>query len=186
MEFEGRERIEVRSGWGTRHTSPTYWAAAVTLQTDRMNSAHTDLVARMAVVDGLRPGERSDAVMAAFGRLRIETHFLLIAIRHVLRCYRRSLHRTSSRDVEAAGAAFDAHVPHAKAFRDVLEHIDEYEAGAGRLQANDSEAQKFGLRLDFDANDPNGHVTLLLGKRSVPVKDAALAAIDLADAIEAS
>ena len=57
-------------------------------------------------------------------------------------------------------------------------------AGEGRLQANDPEAQRFGLRLDFDATDPNGHVTLLLGKRSVPVKEAALAAIDVGGSSE--
>jgi len=138
----------------------------------------------MAEVHEVATDDQSDEVMTAFGRLRIETHFLLVAIRHVLRCYRRSASATGAVELEAAGAAFDVRVPEAKNFRDVLEHIDQYAVGEGRLQADDPEAQRFGLRVDFDTADPSGHVTLLMGERSLPVKDAALAAIDLAAAVE--
>lgn len=187
VEVGRAERVEIRPGWVARHATPAFWSAAVSLQLDRVQFAHRELVALLAQPSssgGDPTDEESDAVMALFGRLRIETHFLLVAIRHVLLFHRRAMSSTGNTELDLAGAAFDARVPHAKDFRDVLEHIDEYAAGEGRLQAGDLDARKFGLRVSFDVADSTGEVTLLMGQRSLPVKDAAHAAIELAAVIE--
>jgi hypothetical protein len=67
-------------------------------------------------------------------RLLWEAHFLVIAIRQLLRGQEAYMRQTGDRRLADARAAFDAAVPHAKNFRDFLEHIDEYLLDRGKLQ----------------------------------------------------
>src|SRR3712207_4210500 len=61
-------------GWSG--LSPSYWAVALQLQHERLGETHRVLI---------EAPRESDAREAAFRRLHIDAHFLLIALRHVLR-----------------------------------------------------------------------------------------------------
>jgi hypothetical protein len=114
------------------------------------------------------------------GRLMWEAHFLVIAIRHLLRSQEVYLKQTGDHRLAEARAAFDAAVPHAKTFRDFLEHLDKYLRDQGNLQLDGSVA--LGLEMEAAHERSTGRLTLRFGEdHELDLDDAADAALALAE-----
>ena len=110
-------------GWGG--LSPRSWAFALGLQRDRLVDAHERLIEA--------PCE-SEERRAAFRRLHIEAHFLLIALRHLIRSLEVCADVLDGERIRSVREAFEARAPWLKHYRDLLEHLDEYTTGGGRLR----------------------------------------------------
>jgi hypothetical protein len=109
-----------------------------------------------------------------------EAHFVVIAIRQLLRSQEVYLKQTGDHRLAKARATFDAAVPHAKTFRDFLEHIDDYLRDRGKLQDEGSVA--LGLEMVAVHERATGRVALRFGDHELDLDEAADAALVLAEA----
>jgi hypothetical protein len=113
------------------------------------------------------------------GRLTWEAHFLVIAIRQLLRTQEAYLKQSGDHRLVKARAEFDAAVPHAKDFRDFLEHLDVYLRDEGNLQKTGDAAT--GVDLVVRWGRQTGRVTLGFGDHLLDLGDATDAARPLAE-----
>lgn len=193
----------VRSATSTgNHTGSEFWKEAVVLQINRVVEAqhviHREygaIIEELEAASGKgeftgtpRPAPagmfRSDGV-AFYNQQEADCHFLLIAIRNVLRV---SAKLRGDQRVAQADQAFQAAFPHAKKLRDILEHLHDYEEGKGTLQTSgrEMESDDRGIFIRFDADDPDGEIYYHFGIGiDVPLKAAAVAAVELADLLGA-
>ena len=77
---------------------------------------------------GLLPPVRETSLdeLETAARITWEAHFLVIAIRQLLRTQEAYFQHTHDERLTEARAPFDRAVPHAVVFRNVLEHLDDY------------------------------------------------------------
>lgn len=94
------------------------------------------------------------------------------ALRNVL----RGAESVLGRDARAV-KAFRDHVPHAVYVRDILEHFDEYTAGAGRHR--ESGVLQSEQRMPIHARTLVGAYEILIGNLRLDVHSAAAASSDL-------
>jgi hypothetical protein len=151
---------------------PLLWSDAINAQWTRIDE----------VREGLRqlPPYRhvSPEELRMGGRLMWEAHFLVIAIRHLLKSQEVYLKQTGDHRLAKARTAFDAAVPHAKDFRDFLEHLDEYLLDRGKRQLEGSVA--LGLKMEVAHERGTGVVTLRFGEHQLDLDEATHAALGLA------
>jgi hypothetical protein len=151
---------------------PLLWHDAIYAQWTRIAEVRDDLRALPPYRD-VSPDELR---MAA--RLHWEAHFLVIAIRNLLRDQELFLKQTRDHRLNKARAAFDAAVPHAKTFRDFLEHLDEYLRDRGKLQCEGTVA--LGLEMEAVHERTTGRVMLRYGDHELDLGEASTAALALA------
>jgi hypothetical protein len=185
------------------HTGPWLWKEAVILQINRIVRAqHAIYREQRALFEELetaaggegnftgtpRPAPagmfRSDGV-ALYNQQEADCHFLLIAIRHILRAAEKL---RGDRRVAQADDSFQAAFPQARNLRDILEHLGDYEKGRGKLQQRGCgiDPQDRGVFIRSDADDPEAEIYYHFGFGiDVPLKATAKAAVDLADLLEA-
>ena len=149
------------------------WGDAIDSQGARIDEIRTAL----RQLPQFRDTSREELEMA--GRLIWEAHFLVIAMRQLLRTQERYSELTGNERLVTARADFDAAVPNAKTFRDFLEHLDEYLLNRGNLQRSGSIAP--GTELLVDHARRTGRVTLRFDNLSLDLCEAAEAALQLAD-----
>jgi hypothetical protein len=108
--------------------SPDLWAQAIREQQARVTAAST------ALSEQAQRGGMEMTNLEPFRRVRYEGHFLLVAIAHVLKIREVFFDLTHDARLAEAQQQFDAAAPDAKHLRDMLEHMDRYAFGTGRLQ----------------------------------------------------
>lgn len=158
-----------------RHASPKFWGNAIELQLHRVEEMqalsireHSRQQDGATHAPAVRPG------ISFYHRTSAEVHFLLVAMRNALRIVRRRA--ATSKLAAEADAQLSADFPHVGDLRDMLEHLDEYSLGEGRLQ------QRGEIRRDN--RDPHLHFTsatdaaaeleiAFSDERRVPLKAAA-------------
>jgi hypothetical protein len=153
---------DAQRGWGG--SSPRYWAAALKLQDERVAATYR------AVTEAPRDStERADA----FQRLHIEAHFLLIALAHMLRLLDVCAEVLGDDYIASIRDDFRKRAPWIKNFRDVLEHLDEYVAGGGRLKEQGKLPKRAAMVLTFGPFDRPYEVVVQLGSWRLPLRAAA-------------
>lgn len=153
---------------------PLMWGDAIHAQWERMDEVRGEL-RRLPPYRDVSPEE-----LRMGGRLMWEAHFLVIAIRQLLRGQEAFLKQTGDHRLANARAAFDAAVPHAKDFRDVLEHIDDYLRDQGKLQLKGR--MPLGVEMEVAHERSTGRVTLRFGDdHELDLIDATDAALVLAE-----
>jgi hypothetical protein len=171
---EELDRLWRLFSWMDEEASPGWWGGVVRLQRERVGAAQREFLA-----GGLAPGEPWD-------RLRADIHVLLVAVRHVWVYLRHFKELSDNPRLVEAERDFMRLAPHAKELRDFLEHLDEYAIGAGRMHksgALDRRNRGVQLLMPEGGGQADDEITVVLGKRLVPVKTAAHAAMALADAL---
>ena len=153
---------QARRGWSG--LSPGYWAAALELQEGRLVDSHR------ALIEAPRGSEERSS---AFRRLHIDAHFLLISLRHVLRALEVCAQVLDDERVKAISDDVAARAPWLKDFRDVLEHLDDYVRGEGRLHRDGKLPRGAGPFLAFDPLAPPFEVFVHLGPHRLPLRAAA-------------
>ena len=152
---------------------PLIWGDAIHAQRTRIGAVRDDL-------RELPPYRDASPMELRIGaRLLWEAHFLVIAIRHLLRGQEAYLRQTGDHRLSEARGAFDAAVPHAKTFRDFLEHIDDYLLDRGDLQRKGQVAR--GLEMVAVHERATGRVMLRFGEYELDLDEASEAALTLAE-----
>jgi hypothetical protein len=155
-------------GWGG--LSPRYWAFALVLQRDRLVDAHKRLI---------EAPRESEERRAAFRRLHIEAHFLLIALRHLVMSLEVCADVLDDERIRSVREAFEARAPWLKHFRDVLEHLDEYTTGGGRLRRKGELDENAGPLLVFEPMRRPLETMVYLGDWKLRLVSAAEAGVRL-------
>ncbi len=120
-----------------------------------------------------------------YDALEIDVHFMLVAIRQILRYGEKYAKLIDDERLQRGLAAFAAAAPNLAHLRDMLEHLDEYVTGEGRFQEKISMEPRRLLPIFVETSrDPEEDFELLLGDYSIPVKGAAEAAIMLGELLE--
>jgi hypothetical protein len=109
-------------------------------------------------------GEREQGLQ----HLQIDIHFLLIAIGYLLRCLRTCAEVLDDETIRAIHEDFDRRAPYIKHFRDVLEHLDEYVSGRGRLVREGELPRGSNPVLVFEPL--SGEIVVWLGSWKLPVR----------------
>jgi hypothetical protein len=170
MEEKWRRLADVESGL----SPPLMWGDAIHAQWGRIEEVREDLM-RLPPYREVSPEE-----LRLGARLIWEAHFLLIAIRQLLRSQEVYVKQTGDRRLADARGAFNAAVPHAKDFRDVLEHSDKYLRDRGNLQL--AGKMPLGVEVEVVHERSTGRVTLRFGDdHELDLFDAADAALVLAE-----
>lgn len=164
-----------------RHASPGFWGAALRISLQRFEDGQQELL-RQRKTSFRRAPDRGVAVAH---RESADCHFILIAMRNVLRVLEDRVAATDDPRLLRAESDFRAAHPDVWHLRDVLEHLLDYEAGKGRLQQrgeiSKDESQPW---LHYEsATDPDAEVTLHFASsgRSCQIKAAARTGIEIAD-----
>jgi hypothetical protein len=160
--------IEQRPGAGVR-----LWGNAVSLQYDRVVDAN--FRHRKSHEPNAAP---ADPDKIAESQLHIDTYFLALAIRRVLRFHEAISRQIDDRRLSSARTAFQKTAWPAKDFRDFWEHLDEYLLGTGRRQRSGEVASRIApvLHLRWDADN----VIVRFGDTTMDITVAAQASIVLA------
>jgi hypothetical protein len=116
---------------------------------------------------------KSDERSAALQQLHIDAHFLMIALAHLMRALKVCADVLDDRLVEEVQADFAARAPWIKDFRDVLEHLDDYMAGQGRLTRKGVLSPGAFPVLGFDPLATPVEVVVHLGTWRLPLRAAA-------------
>jgi hypothetical protein len=170
VDHRTREQLLERRGLGI--FMPKLWADAIEAQERRI--AETQDALR-----GQKPfGRQSIEDFDLGARLNWEAYFLVLAIRQLLYTHEECLKQTGDGRLIEARAEFDAAVPNAREFRNILEHMHEYFRDEGLLQKQGVVAtgQQLGARWGRDT----GRVTMDFGDMQLDLWDAADAALALA------
>lgn len=155
------DRQELR-GWGG--LSPRYWAVALELQEERLVETHRKLIEAKA---------GSQERKALFQQLHLEAHFLMIALGHVLESLKVCAGVLGDERIARIRDDFESRAPWLKHFRDVLEHLDDYTLGRGRLQKSGKLDERSGPVLTFGPLERPLEVVLQLGSWRLPLRGAA-------------
>jgi hypothetical protein len=175
-----------------RHLLPHYrnlmakWRLATERQLARIEQDRatvSDAMRREALVP------KGTAATGAWKELNVDVHFLLIAVRHIVRLAQRIRDMakeeapTAVRDeLIAALSRFNSQHLEAKMMRDLLEHFDAYAEGAGDLRTRlDQDDLAWGPADGTLADLRQGGLLLLKGGLQLNVQDVGQGALDLAD-----
>jgi hypothetical protein len=168
--------FKLTSGSGS---APHIWGAAVEKQIERLRAARDDKIA-------YRYQPPHDGPIEPMSRLEYEAHFLLVAIRNVVRIAEAIDKLHHSRKLAGALADFRETFPHAANLRDYAEHFVEYQLGRGKHQEGENPQVSPDSRLWlvwWGADDPRtAPLTVSLGDRQIDLERAAEAAVELAHA----
>lgn len=171
--MDRRDDTEAYRPLGRGALSPRYWAAAIELQRERLE-ADQRAIAHSA--PGTAP--RREAIRC----LQIDAHFGLVAIRNLLRMVDQYTRVLKDAALSADRAAFTLAAGESKHFRDVLEHLDDYALGTGRLHERGELDPTAGLpTLSFQPPAPQEEVLLELGDWLLPLKATSTAAVKLGE-----
>jgi hypothetical protein len=167
-----------------------HWGGAVRTQLERVRLARDQMIAdhgraaehnQRAIDTGRREPAPAPEFPDADNRLHMDTHFLVIAIRNVLRDHDAIASRMPGRRKELAEArrAFVDAAPTVRDFRNFYEHLDKYIAGVGNAQQSGEIAGPTSpqLRLSWTHDT----IEIVFGGKVLEVAAAAEAAIELAD-----
>jgi len=149
-------------GWGG--LSPRYWAEALKLQEQRLVETHE------ALIEAPRDGDEFET---AFRRVHIDAHFLLIALRHMLHSLDVCAKVLDEKQIKAISDDFKVRAPWLKDFRDVIEHLDAYTRGKGKLQQEGKLAPNAGPVIGFDPLAQPYEVIVHLGAKRLQLRAAA-------------
>jgi hypothetical protein len=149
-------------GWGGR--SPRFWGKALRLQDERLAATYQEVTKAPRGSE-----ERADA----FDRLHLEAHFLLIALAHMLRLLEAFANALDDDHIKAIRDDFRKGAPWIKNFRDVLEHLDEYEGGKGKLRKLGEIDDRAVMVLTFGPFERPFEVVAQLGQWRLPLRAAA-------------
>lgn len=143
VDYETRTKLLDR---GLGIYMPQLWADAIDAQVVRIAETREALRQQKPV------GPQTIQDMDLGARLNWEAYFLVLAIRQLLHTHEECLRQTGDPRVREAGAEFDAAVPHARQFRNILEHMHEYFRDEGLLQQRGVVAtgQQLGARWGRD------------------------------------
>jgi hypothetical protein len=169
VDHRTRERLLER---GLGIFMPKLWADAIEAQCLRLAETREAL----SKLKPVGPSTIEDMDLGA--RLNWEAYFLVLAIRQLLYTHEECLRQTGDRGLTEARAQFDAAVPNAREFRNILEHMHEYFRDEGLLQERGVVAtgQQLGTRWGRDS----GRVTMDFGDMQLDLWDPADAALALA------
>ena len=169
VDHRTRERL-LEQGLGI--FMPKLWADAIEAQERRIAEIQ-DALGRQKPV-----GRQTIEDFDLGARLNWEAYFLVLAIRQLLYTHEECFTQTGDRRLTEARAQFDASVPNAREFRNILEHMHEYFRDEGLLQKRGVVAtgQQLGTRWGRDT----GRVTMDFGDMELDLWDAADAALALA------
>lgn len=167
-EFVDLFDIEKRPGAGLE-----LWTFALEMQLQRVRDANF----RHRLAQSFNDDERiedADAVQ----RLHAEVYFLVLVIRRVLLFHDLLGKHASDQRLTDARAEFERAAPHAKTFRDMYEHVDEYllDQPAKRLKFPGRASPILKSRWDCD------NVVIAFGDIEMDVTLAAVAALNLGKA----
>jgi hypothetical protein len=147
---------------------PRAWEAAVAQQIERVRVARDEL-------RGLTPAHGPIEPMQ---RIEYEAHFLLVAIRNVVRSAHALRAVIGQGPLADAITEFEQRFPEAADFRDYATHFDEYQLGEGRHQRTG--AVPVGSSLWLSWWSEGGRLILHFGGGEMYLEDAATAARGLA------
>jgi hypothetical protein len=163
-----------------RHTSPAFWSTALRLSLQRFTDGQAELLRQRRAPLKYAP----DRGIAVAYQESADCHFILIAMRNVLRVMEDRMDASTDSRLRRLEEEFRKEHPDAWHLRDVLEHLLDYEAGNGRLQRQGEvpkeESQPW---LHYEAADPSAEVTLYFagsGRRCC-LEAAAKKAMEIAD-----
>ena len=122
--------------------------------------------------------ERLDAHFA----IRVDAASVITCVRKIERVARDLHRRLNDSHLRAALTAFDASTSGVREIRNILEHIDEYVIGSGRLDHGVPTEPGPALEVDLENND----VVLSARGRRVKVNDVVVAARTLGKCIDAA
>lgn len=164
-----RERLLER---GLGIFMPKLWADAIETQEARLAEVQEALGRQKPM------GPHTVEELDLGARLNWEAYFLVLAIRQMLYTHEACLAESADPRLEEARTEFDAAVPNAREFRNILEHMHEYFRDEGLLQRRGVVAtgQQLGTRWGRDT----GRVTMDFGDMELDLWDAADAALALA------
>jgi hypothetical protein len=163
-----------------RHTSPGFWSTALRLSLHRFADGQEELLRQRRAPLKYAP----DRGIAVAYQESADCHFILIAMRNVLRVMEDRMDASADPRLRRLEEEFRKDHPDAWHLRDVLEHLLDYEAGHGRLQRRGEvpreESQPW---LHYESADPSAEVTLYLAGsgRRCRLKAAATKAVEIAD-----
>jgi hypothetical protein len=163
-----------------RHTSPGFWSTALRLSLQRFANGQEELLRQRRAPLKYAP----DRGIAVAYQESADCHFILIAMRNVLRVMEDRMDASTDPRLRRLEEEFREEHPDAWHLRDVLEHLLDYEAGNGRLQRQgvvpEEESQPW---LHYESTDPSAEVTLYFAGsgRRCRLKAAATKAIEIAD-----
>ena len=153
-----------------------HWGAAVRTQLQRVRSArdaHRESV-RGDQVEASHPRHRDDGL-----RLHFDPHFLVIAIRNVLRFHDSIAARLDDDRLRAARQRFDRRGPGIARLRNFYEHLDRYAVSEGNDQKRKNLRTPTGPVLDMCGGDDT--LVVCFGNMRFEVIEAGEAAFELAE-----
>ena len=153
---------QAQQGWGAR--SPRFWAKALRLQDERLAATYEEVITA--------PRDSEERV-DAFDRLHIEAHFLLIAFAHMLRLLEVFANVLDDEYIRTIRDDFRKRAPWIKNLRDVLEHLDEYAVGKGKLKKSGEIDPRTAMMLTFGPSERPLEVFAQLGSWRLPLRAAA-------------
>ena len=159
----------------TGQASPGFWRQAIARQSERIE------VGQQLVLEAFNDGR--PVAIEEHQRVMADVHFLLIAVRQILRYLDRLRDLTGDPQLVDADSEVRAAMPHVKDARDILEHLDEYAIGLGRLQLSGQVDVKDPLpKLSYrSSTDSKGELDLRLAERIIPLKATTRATINLSE-----
>lgn len=163
-----------------RHSSPGFWSTALRLSLQRFEDGQKELLRQRRAPVKYAP----DRGIAVAYQESADCHFILIAMRNVLRVMEDRIDARTDPRLHRLEKAFRKEHPDAWHLRDVLEHLLDYEAGNGRLQRQgDLPKEESQPWLHYESADPSAEVTLHFAGsgRRCRLKAAAAMAIEIAD-----
>jgi hypothetical protein len=157
---------------GREGLAPRTWQAAVRTQLQRLVTAREDFRA-------LGPPHLLKGPIEPVMRLEFEAHFLLVAIRNVIRSASVLSELLESGELDVALATFEREFTHASYFRDYATHFDAYVLGKGHHQKSGTVPPDSTLWHIWWQED--GSFRFMIGDREISLGDVAEAAINLAE-----
>lgn len=157
-------------------TGMVHWGVAVRTQLDRVRAtrdAQRNLL-RGDPAEASHPRHRNAALA-----LHFDTHFLVIAIRNVLRFHDAIAARLDDERLRAARERFDRRGPGIARLRNFYEHLDRYAVGEGIEQKKNNLYTPTGPVLDMSGDDDT--LVVCFGPLRFEVIEAGEAAFELAE-----
>lgn len=151
-------------------SSPRYWWSAAAMQAARIRCLQEDFAAILAASDRGTPVPAVGGVDARLyypHAIGVEAHFFVSALRRFLRLARTYREFTGDARIPDPEAEFAHLVGRPVDFANIVEHLDAYSIGEGKLQRpTTNDARRFdglieGLFVEFgEPLDPHGEIEL--------------------------
>jgi hypothetical protein len=161
-----------------------FWKEVVALQLRRLDELEKQLpsVRHHFVANAHRYAVNNPVMNDWTLRTHADSHFLLVAIRHVLR-FGRELRKLTAGDDERPNILlqeFLSKYRHAEALRGILEHFDEYSVGGKSDLKRGVGPELLGVQIESQGD----RITLIIGSHNVPLVPLGQAAAELAHKLD--